>query len=232
MPKKPTPIKFSAVKIIHNPNSTGDAPKLAKETYKTLAPFFGKENVELLQTKRAGHAEELAYSAAKRYSKPLIISVSGDGGYHEVVNGVMKAKKGAVISVIGAGNANDHYNAAVKKPIADLVQDQPEVTDLLKVSITHGTVSTIRYAHSYCGLGISPKIAEELNRYKLNLFKEIRILMRALVSDRPVSISRNGRKEKVESLLFANIPRMAKVLRLSGSSSLSDSKFETVKIPL
>ena len=46
--------------------------------------------VRLSPTQHAGHARDLARWEAQTGS-PLIISVSGDGGYNEVVDGVMQA---------------------------------------------------------------------------------------------------------------------------------------------
>lgn len=226
---------YCAIKIIFNPNSTGDAPALAKKTAKDLKKKVDKDVVELVPTKYAGHAEKLAYDFSKKYKKPLIISVSGDGGYHEVVNGVLKAKedkvaKNPVVTVVGAGNANDHYRTVVQKPVHIALDHEPKVIDLLRITIRSGNKETVRYAHSYAGIGITPRVAEELNRHKLNMFKEFNIIRRALFHDRPLEVEIDGKRVKMESLLFANIVEMAKVLTLNDKNSLHDGKFEVVEI--
>lgn len=228
--------RYGTVKIIYNPNSTGDASKLAKETARDLKRKIADKKIELVPTEYPGHAEKLAYTFAKRYKRPLIVSVSGDGGYHEVINGVLAAKshghaKEPVTAVVGAGNANDHYRTVVKRPLAEAIDSEPVAIDLLKISMKEGRNKTVRYAHSYAGIGITPRIAEDLNRNKLHLFKELHIISRALFVDRPVNIKYDSKEKRVESLLFANIVQMAKVLKLNDSNSLHDGKFEVVEIP-
>ncbi len=64
--------------------------------------------VDLVPTEHAAHATELSRTAAGAGS-PLVVSVSGDGGYNEVVNGVRQAgNERAASAVLAAGNANDH----------------------------------------------------------------------------------------------------------------------------
>ena len=83
-------IPFDRVALIFNPNSTGDAPGLARELERQLTQHVPAPNVTLQPTQHTGHARDLARNAA-RHGHPLIISVSGDGGYNEVVNGLMDA---------------------------------------------------------------------------------------------------------------------------------------------
>lgn len=227
---------FTYVIIIFNPNSTGDAPEKAKKLLKTLINSFPELSVELKETEYAGHAKEIAYLTASKHVRPLIVSVSGDGGYHEVVNGTVNAlldrkAKEPVVSVVGAGNANDHYRATNRLPLEELIAtQQPRTIDLLKVTVKNAKKETIVYAHSYAGIGVSPRVAEELNRYKLNIIKEFYILVKSLTSLRPVTIEQQGKRRQVDSLVFANIREMAKVLTLTDKNNLHDGKFETIEI--
>jgi diacylglycerol kinase family enzyme len=73
--------------------------------------------MELLPTDFAGHARDLARSVAVS-GGPLIVSVSGDGGYNEAVNGVLDVPASrAVCTVLPAGNANDHHRS---RPVRSL----------------------------------------------------------------------------------------------------------------
>ena len=106
---------FDHIAIIYNPKSTGDASKIAKDLADSVNGHFEviQKKATLYPTKKAGDAIELAYDIASKHRQPLIVSVSGDGGYNEVINGVMAAKKlfpaqKPVVAVVGAGNANDH----------------------------------------------------------------------------------------------------------------------------
>jgi diacylglycerol kinase (ATP) len=229
---------FTRILIIFNPNSTGDAPAIAKETAQSLQSHYKKEQILLSPTKHAGHATTIAEQAARLYSRPLIISVSGDGGYHEVINGVRSAidsgkAKDPVVTVIGAGNANDHYRVVHKKrTISEIIDNEPQPIDLIKVIVSpqDGSRPKQYYAHSYVGIGLTPRIAEELNRNKLNPIKEVKIILQALFSIRPTKIEHGGKKYSVDSLIFANISQMAKVLTLTDNNSLHDGKFELIDI--
>ncbi|MBJ2122628.1 acylglycerol kinase family protein, partial [Arthrobacter sp. MSA 4-2] len=113
-----TPHRFDTITIIFNPNSTGDAPTLAQELSDELVPALPGTEIRLQPTEHAGHAVDLAQKAASA-PNALIVSVSGDGGYNEVVNGVMASgSDDAVCAVLAAGNANDHSRVIGRKPLA------------------------------------------------------------------------------------------------------------------
>ena len=81
---------FDRIVIIFNPQSTGNAPRSAEELRDELARRLPGVPLELSPTQHAGHARDLAREAAGS-GRPLLVSVSGDGGYNEVVDGVMQA---------------------------------------------------------------------------------------------------------------------------------------------
>ena len=102
------PPPFDRIVVIFNPQSTGEAPQLAEQLRADLAQRLPDMPVQLCPTEHAGHARELAREAAGT-GRPLMVSVSGDGGYNEVVDGVMQAGNPEVVcAVMAAGNANDH----------------------------------------------------------------------------------------------------------------------------
>src|ERR671938_61710 len=109
---------YDRVVLIFNPHSTGEAPKLAQELHAALVDRLPGTVVDLSPTEHQGHARDLAREAA-RTGRPLIVSVSGDGGYNEVVDGVMQAGNDhAVTAVMAAGKANDHRRSTGERPIA------------------------------------------------------------------------------------------------------------------
>ena len=77
-------LPYQRVVIIYNPQSTGDGPRLARELAEQLGERAPQLVVKLQETEAAGHAVELAKAAAQDESPALIVSASGDGGYHEV----------------------------------------------------------------------------------------------------------------------------------------------------
>ena len=106
---------FDAVEIVFNPNSTGDAQERADELAAVLARRAPELPVTLRPTEHAGHGREIARDAA-RAGRPLVVSVSGDGGYNDVVNGLMEAANPAFAAVLAAGNANDHRRVTRERP--------------------------------------------------------------------------------------------------------------------
>jgi diacylglycerol kinase (ATP) len=221
---------FDRIVIIFNPHSTGNAPDSAEELRDELGRRLPAVPLELAPTQHAGHARELARTAAVTGS-PLIVSVSGDGGYNEVVNGVMDAGNDrAVCAVRAAGNANDHRRTTRKRPLADaIVAGDVRRIDLLRLTVGNGPDARARYAHSYIGVGLTPVIAVDLEQGGKGSWKEIVSVVRGFSRFRPFPIRlEDGRRRRIDSLVFANIAEMAKYAKLSEDSSPDDGRFEVI----
>jgi diacylglycerol kinase family enzyme len=223
-------MSFSTIAIIFNPNSTGSSEKLAKDFGAALNARLPKQKVEIIPTTHAGHAETLAYDIATKNEKPLIISSSGDGGYHEVINGVVQAKQAgheAITSVLPAGNANDHYRTVQSGDLVELIANEEiRSIDLLAYAATQEGKPVTRYAHSYIGLGLTPDIGHELNKKRVTILNEAIIVLKAFFSLRPVPLVIDGVKHAYDSLIFSNIASMSKILKVSENSQVNDGKFE------
>lgn len=221
---------YSTTILIYNPKSTGEAKVKADWLKAEIQRRIPKTNVELWPTESAGHAIELAEEAAKKYKQSLVVSVSGDGGYNEVINGAMRLPKDKrpICMVYPAGNANDHRRAIRERDFVEaIVEGKPKPLDLLRVSFG----STIRYAHSYVGLGITPVAAVELNRHTLNALMEAWVVFSTFWKYRPFKIEHRGKQKTLNSIVFANIAEMSKVLTLSEDGDPTDGKFEVITIP-
>jgi diacylglycerol kinase (ATP) len=217
---------FSKIVIIYNPNSTGDSPDMAKRLRKEVAERLPSIPVDLQETKHAGHAEELAYKAAISQPNTVIISVSGDGGYNEVVNGAMRAvneKKGSPIcALLPGGNANDHYSNVAKRPLIEtLIDEGIDEIDLLKIS----TAKIHHYAHSYAGMGLTSVIGKELNKHSLTTVKEMVISAKVYQELEPLTIRTRGNDITFYSILATTVPTMAKHLTLTRHNDLHDGTF-------
>ncbi|MDB5167151.1 MAG: putative lipid kinase [Candidatus Saccharibacteria bacterium] len=223
-------MSYSTIAIIYNPNSTGSGEVLARDLEEQIHTRLPNQKVELIETGHAGHGEELAYSIALSSKNPLIISSSGDGGYHEVINGIMRAqKKGLKITtgLLPAGNANDHYHNLHTRDIIDqIVSNETTKIDLLKIVGTSKGKRVERYAHSYIGFGLTPIVGNELNKTKLTPLNEFWIVARSLFAIKPIRLKIGDKTRHYESIIFSNVDVMSKYLKISQPSSVTDGKFE------
>lgn len=223
-------MKYTSVVIIFNPNSTGPSKSLAQKLQRTLKQTVPDQKVLLKATEYAGHAEEIAYEHSLKTKKPLIVSSSGDGGYNEVVNGIMRARKegaDATAGLLPAGNANDHYANVHFIDIAEgIKKGMRKEIDLLRISGTSEGKTIERYGHSYAGFGLTPTVAQALNKNKLNVFNQVWIVGKELLSMRSTSLIVNGKKQRYDSVICSNVDKMSKYLKISTPSSVTDGKFE------
>jgi diacylglycerol kinase (ATP) len=223
---------FDRIVVIFNPASSGPAEQLAEELRSDLARRLPTMPVSLLRTRRAGHARELARDAAAT-GRPLIVSVSGDGGYNDVVDGVMQSgNTDAVCAVRAAGNANDHRRATRQRPLAEAIEaGEIHRIDLLRLTVGTGATAHTQYAHSYIGVGLTPAVAEDLEREGGGSLREIGSALRTFVRFRPFRVElEDGSRPRFDSLLFANIHVMAKYATLSENGRLDDGLFEVIAL--
>lgn len=233
--------KYTDIAIIFNPNSTGNSEFNAQQLAAKLKGTPAGKLVRIVATDGPGRAEHIAYDIAMGTDRPLIISSSGDGGYNEVVNGVLKAQHqrsrdhrphAPVCGLLPSGNANDHYRNLHRQPIEDqILGGQHRVIDMLSIEGMRDGKHWQRYAHSYIGVGLTPQIGRELNKVKLNRFREAWIVVRTLRRLRGSRLMVRGRQRSYDSLIFSNIGSMSKILTISDSSELSDGKFEIIAFP-
>lgn len=219
---------FDRIVIVFNPQSTGNAPSSAEELRAELARRLPGVPLEMCPTRYAGHARELARESAAG-GRPLVVSVSGDGGYNEVVNGVVEAgNEHAVCAVRAAGNANDHRRVTRERPLADaIVAGDVRRIDLLRLTLGREPDAQTRYAHSYIGVGLTPVVAVDLEKGGKGSWREIVSVLRAFSRFRPFPIRlEDGKRRTIDSLLFANIPEMAKYATLSEDGRPDDGRFE------
>jgi diacylglycerol kinase family enzyme len=215
---------FDRVVVVFNPHSTGAAQERAEALKSGLAERAAGLLVELRPTEYAGHAREIAQAEA---GSPLIVSVSGDGGYNEVVDGVMKAGGTASAAVLAAGNANDHRRVVARRPLLDAIVDgTTERLDVLRLTVDED----VRYAHSYVGLGITPVVALELERGGKGSLREVLTTVRAFSRFHPFTVEVDGGRETFDSLVLANIPEMAKYATIADGARPDDGVFEVVLV--
>lgn len=227
---------FRCVAIIFNPNSTGDSKSDAVGLKKELEGRLNDDvKVELVPTDHAGHAEEIAKSYAEADEKTLLISASGDGGYNEVVNGIVNSSsKNLAVAVLPSGNANDHYHTTAKEGLLGrILKSETRLIDVLEVSAVQKGKLLRRYAHSYVGVGMTAYIGEKLTQADLNPVKEKWLVAKYLLKFGRVwaRIGDDDNWRDYSNLIAANIDRMSKVISLYDKAKLDDGHFELYIVP-
>jgi len=224
---------YAHIVVIFNPKSTGDSARRAQDFAEEAGTLLPDANIHLERTQHAGHAEVLAYNAARRYNNVLLVSVSGDGGYNEVVNGALRAHfaDGAALpacALIPSGNANDHHTRVYTRPLLAALKDGAEQC-LDVIEITAG--DTIRYAHSYVSLGLSAHIAHELQKQRPSRLREITLGLQVMRRFRSFTINYRGKRRSFVNFVVGNIDLMGKYFHLSKGGTPHDGMLELWAVP-
>ena len=238
-----TTLEYDRAILIANPVSRHNGVRAA---HRIAAKLAGKWHIkeEILQTERAKHAEQLAYDDVLNSNRPLVISVSGDGGYHEVLNGVLRAQRESgnspVTAVYRAGNGNDHYRAlygrrGLRSFAGSLLSGKVQPLDLLHVTLAplEGLVEEF-YCHSYFAVGAQGEAAAMLrprawSNLRQSAWEYTVLPVRTFVGHQPFELEIAGETELCSNLSFHNIPLMAKRLMPSRYSHWNDGTAEVLK---
>lgn len=224
--------RFDRIVLVFHPGKPGMTARIS-ELRREIGAGIPELQVDLQPTEFAGHARDLARTAAATGS-PLIVSVSGDGGYNEVVNGVMDVPgRKAVCTLVAAGNANDHHRSMPARPLPEAVRDQPvRHIDLLRITFGEEPQAQVHYAHSYIGFGLTPLMAIGIESGRKGKILELVSVARTLSHLSPFELVRaDGAIARFDSLILANISRMAKYGTVSESVLPDDGRFEVVTLP-
>jgi len=220
--------EINQVVIISNPHSTRAKKDLVGKFKLELSKAAPHLPVVIIPTQHSRHAEELAAHYAQD-KHTVLLSASGDGMYNEVINGVLSASSllQPLLGVIPAGNANDHYRSVAQgSTIEHICKGTSRPLDVLRVEYRTGTKTTVRYAHSYIGFGLTSHIRKELDDKKVNLFTEKFVAARSFVNSKPIKVLRHSTEMEVDGITFANIQGIAKIIKLSKHSAPDDGKYE------
>lgn len=214
--------------IIFNPASTGKSQLTAERFAARVHRRLGLP-VELMSTERQGHGKLLARRAAQRDRHTMIISSSGDGGYHEIINGILKSRNpDAVTGLLPAGNANDHYSFMHHGDVIRRIgAGRAEHIDALCIQSSAGWK---QYAHSYAGVGLTSQINDVLKQHEYHPLREFRLAFLKALTIKSVRVTVAGKTKRLDNLLFLNAGRMSKMIKTSGRASISDGKFEIIEI--
>lgn len=226
---------IAEVVVVFNPQSSGDGERLAHELQERLHAAAPDLPVELVATEHAGHGRELAARHAARATPEhvvLVVSASGDGGFHDVVNGVVDAggaAVGAAAAVLAAGNANDHRRSTAQRPLDEAIADHDlSRLDLLTLQRSDGATE---YAHSYIGVGVTAAVAVGLEESGgKGSIGEVLTTLRVLREQVPVVLERDGRRCSYDAIVASTVRGMAKFVTLDPDAEPDDGRFEVTEL--
>ena len=140
--------------------------KFYKEIYSALIDHFV---VEVLETRYAGHAEELAAMALNQ-EFDCILAAGGDGTLNQVINGLLKNENGNLpsIGLIPLGSGNDFARTCSLLPeakqIIQLLKARPTPTDIGKIECIRNGEKITHYFINECSLGMGPEVVKQLSK--------------------------------------------------------------------
>ncbi|WP_207345073.1 diacylglycerol kinase family protein [Arthrobacter sp. E3] len=241
------PLRFSRIVVVFEPNPAKIALYLSRQLCAELAKRMPEIPVNQLPTSHAGHGRELARAAAQQsLASPsggqvvgelpvLIVSVSGDGGFNDVVNGAMDVPNStAICIVLAAGNANDHRRSVASMSVVDAIVAGPiRHMDQLQLTVRDGAGPPMeRYVHSYVGFGLTAAMARGIENSGKGRVRELFGVVVTLPRLQSFEIVRpDGARGWFDSLVLANVNEMAKYGTVSDSRIPSDGKFEVIFLP-
>lgn len=222
---------FELILILYNPKSTGDSEVNAKQLADDLKERLPDAvTIQTRATKHAGHAEEIGADYAKKDTRVLLVSSSGDGGYHELINGVLQhTSRNVATAVLPSGNANDHHHATAQRELVSrIVGGKTTKIDVIKIATKIDSAQWERYAHSYAGVGLTAYIGDKLNQTKLTPLKEKLLALKYILRFRQVAVttSLDAASHHYSSIVIGNIGRMSKFIKLGTNTSVDDGLFE------
>jgi diacylglycerol kinase (ATP) len=119
------------------------------------------------------------------------------------------------------------------RPLPEAVRDDPvRHIDLLRITFGKEQPAKVHYAHSYIGFGLTPLMAIGIESGGKGKFLELVSVARTLSHLSPFELVRaDGATARFDSLILANISRMAKYGTVSESVGPDDGRFEVVTLP-
>ncbi|HEV7590931.1 MAG TPA: diacylglycerol kinase family protein [Longimicrobium sp.] len=149
--------------VILNPTAGRGAAARAWPAVRAVLEGGGAQ-VELAETRRHGHAMDLAEAAAHA-GWPVVVAVGGDGTVHEVANGLLRASGGGVtaaaLGIVAVGSGNDFaLLAGVPRDPAEAAR---RIVSTAERRVDVGRVGD-RWFTNGVGVGLDARVAVEANR--------------------------------------------------------------------
>ena len=122
--------------------------------------------VDIRETKRPGHAEDLALHAAHE-GFGIVAAAGGDGTVHEVANGLLRASRPEVaFAVVPIGSANDYAFSLAAQEVEVKAAGQPGGLRAVDVGVVSAADGRQRFFVNSLGLGLNGAVTLESRRIK------------------------------------------------------------------
>lgn len=211
--------------VIFNPTAGRDRAARSIDQFRQR---FGC-GVELRPTHAPGHAEELAYEAA-RAGFGGVAAAGGDGTVHEVANGLLRAQRPEVVlHVVPVGSANDYADSLGR-------EQPPLLVRHVDVGLARRADGRERYFVNGFGLGFNGAVTVEARRIRwlrgVPLYSLA--LLRALVRHfraPPLTVTMDGQARQAPTLaLSVNLGRREGNFTVTPDARLSDGWFDYIHV--
>ncbi len=176
---------------------------------------------ELLHTKAAGHAVELAREAAEK-GYDAVIAIGGDGSINEVAQGVLGSETAVGIIPAGSGNGLSHF---LRIPL----KTEKALKAILRMKTTIMDTATInnRLFVSVAGAGFDAWVAQKFARSKTRgFFSYARLAVKEYIFYQPkrYKIYVNGRtlRRRAFMLTLANSNQFGFNAQIAPTARLND----------
>lgn len=185
-----------------------------------------------LPTQRAGHAEELAFDAARAGCR-VVAAAGGDGTVHEVANGLLRADRPEVVlHVLPMGSANDYAHCLNRERTNGHPASGVRRVD---VGLARGGDGRQRYFINGLGLGFNGAVTLESRKirhvrglplYSLAMLRAMCYQFRCP----PLSVSFDGVERQAPTLaLTVNLGTREGNFVLAPDAKLDDGLFDYVQ---
>jgi diacylglycerol kinase family enzyme len=184
---------------------------------------------EPMPTEHPGHAEQLAYRAA-RSGYGIVAAAGGDGTVHEVANGLLRADRPEVVlGVVPIGSANDY---AASLHLDDRPRRRPLRVRHVDVGLVRAEDGRQRYFVNGLGLGFNGAVTLQARKIRhvrgLPLYSLA--LLRALCYDfdcPEMTVEIDGHSRRAPALaLTVNIGRREGNFVMAPDAQLDDGLFD------
>ena len=221
--------------IIINPHS---GKKLGKKIFDQIKPIFDSNNIilEVIETKHAGHAKELANK------KPInqydgLLGIGGDGTLNEIINGMLKRKdeKNIPIGLIPGGSGNSYlHDLKLTNPInvvKKIISNNIQLMDVAQIEI-NGEIS---YSMNMIGWGLVTDIGNKAEKYRwlgTSRYTMLSVIEVFTHNSRPATLimEKETIKDDFTFIIACNSIHIGNAMKMAPKAKLNDGLIDLIVV--